>query len=87
MYVQKVSMICVSDGVSAEISNNICSNASSPSCVADVQYTSSNEGYYALFIIGQIMMGIGAVPASIIGVTYIDENSKTRDSAFLMGIR
>ncbi|KAJ8309212.1 hypothetical protein KUTeg_014086 [Tegillarca granosa] len=44
--------------------------------------TTSNTEYYAMFVIGQILLGLGAAPMFTIGLTYIDENCKAKVTSF-----
>lgn len=38
--------------------------------------------YYALLMIGNVLLGIGASPMFTIGLSYIDENCKPKLTAF-----
>ncbi|KAK3092949.1 hypothetical protein FSP39_009291 [Pinctada imbricata] len=75
------------DDSSSSTVENVCNinPSNSSSCASAADDASSNDGYYALLIIGQCLLGIGAVPMFTVGLTYIDENSRTRDSAFHIG--
>lgn len=43
------------------------------------------EGYYSMLLLGNALIGIGAVPSFTLGLTYIEENSKVRSSPFYFG--
>ena len=51
-------------------------------CDSSEQGVSFNVGYYAMFILGQMFHGIGAVPMFTIALTYIDENCKQKMTSF-----
>ena len=51
-------------------------------CDSSEQGVSSFVGYYAMFILGQMFHGIGAVPMFTIALTYIDENCKQKMTSF-----
>lgn len=66
---------------------NMCSvgdNSSSVTCqmTSEVDMSSKYNGYYALLMIGNILLGIGAAPMFTIGLSYIDENCKPKLSSF-----
>ncbi|KAK3587808.1 hypothetical protein CHS0354_042772 [Potamilus streckersoni] len=67
-------------------SDNLCNNknqlnaSKSESSVGDSQ--NSNAVMYALFVIGQTLIGVGASPMFTLGLTYIDENCKPKLSSF-----
>lgn len=42
----------------------------------------STAAYYALLMIGNVLLGIGASPMFTIGLSYIDENCKPKLTAF-----
>ncbi|KAK3610854.1 hypothetical protein CHS0354_039125, partial [Potamilus streckersoni] len=47
-----------------------------------VEAQNSNTAMYALFLIGQILTGVGASPMFTLGLTYIDENCKPKLASF-----
>lgn len=51
-------------------------------CETTASDMSSYVGYYAMFILGQMFHGIGAVPMFTIALTYIDENCKQKMTSF-----
>lgn len=59
-------------------------NSSSVTCqmTSEVDMSSKYNGYYALLMIGNILLGIGAAPMFTIGLSYIDENCKPKLSSF-----
>ncbi|XP_012944388.1 solute carrier organic anion transporter family member 4A1 [Aplysia californica] len=46
----------------------------------------SDAHLYPLFLIGQILLGIGAAPLFTIGLTYIDENTETKMTSLYTGM-
>ncbi|KAJ8309211.1 hypothetical protein KUTeg_014085 [Tegillarca granosa] len=69
------------------VSENLCSPVSTNNtilCDSNTEQTvkDSNNGYYVMFVIGQILLGFGAVPMFTIGLTYIDENCKAKMTSF-----
>ena len=68
-------------------SENLCSaRNTTSSCSSDVDDIKEYfKAYYALFIVGQILLGIGAVPMFTIGLSYIDENCKQKLTSFYIG--
>nr|XP_022328748.1 solute carrier organic anion transporter family member 4A1-like [Crassostrea virginica] len=71
----------------ANSTENLCaaSNSSTDRCLADTSTGSGTELYYALLVAGNTLIGLGAVPAFVLGLTYIEENCRTRDSPFYFG--
>ena len=70
---------------------NMCAtvdNSSLASCQAASQEDLSVKynGYYALLMIGNILLGIGAAPMFTIGLSYIDENCKPKMSSFYISM-
>ncbi|XP_022334492.1 solute carrier organic anion transporter family member 4A1-like isoform X2 [Crassostrea virginica] len=55
-------------------------------CDSSEQGVSSYVGYYAMFILGQMFHGIGAVPMFTIALTYIDENCKQKMTSFYVSL-
>ncbi|XP_052697071.1 solute carrier organic anion transporter family member 4A1-like isoform X2 [Crassostrea angulata] len=58
----------------------------SEQCETTASDTSSYVGYYAMFILGQMFHGIGAVPMFTIALTYIDENCKHKMTSFYVSL-
>lgn len=59
----------------------VCSLSRAPEseqCTGTDSDASTFVEYYAMFILGQIFHGIGAVPMFTIALTYIDENCKQK---------
>ncbi|KAL9981591.1 hypothetical protein ACROYT_G010316 [Oculina patagonica] len=48
--------------------------------------TGGNNLYYALFILGMIVVGTGSTPLYALGVPYVDENVKKEGSPMYLGI-
>ncbi|CAG2204509.1 SLCO4A [Mytilus edulis] len=69
-------------------SDNLCSTRNTTSsCSSDVgEIKEYFKVYYALFIVGQMLLGIGAVPMFTIGLSYIDENCKQKLTSFYIGL-
>ncbi|XP_076095972.1 solute carrier organic anion transporter family member 4A1-like isoform X1 [Mytilus galloprovincialis] len=69
-------------------SDNLCSTRNkTSSCSSDVgEIKEYYKVYYALFIVGQMLLGIGAVPMFTIGLSYIDENCKQKLTSFYIGL-
>ena len=44
------------------------------------------NGYFALLMVGNILLGIGAAPMFTIGLSYIDENCKPKMSSFYISM-
>ncbi|KAL3873140.1 hypothetical protein ACJMK2_036294 [Sinanodonta woodiana] len=64
--------------------SNLCmatNETNSHHCDVEEQRDSS-IGIYSMFIIGQILLGIGASPSFTLGLTYIDENCKPKLTSF-----
>uniref|UniRef100_K1QEF8 Solute carrier organic anion transporter family member n=1 Tax=Magallana gigas TaxID=29159 RepID=K1QEF8_MAGGI len=70
----------------ANSSANVCSasNSSTGSC-SETSPKKNYEGYYSMLLLGNALVGIGAVPSFTLGLTYIEENSKVRSSPFYFG--
>ena len=47
--------------------------------------TTSNDVAYALFVVGQMFVGLGYSATAVLGLSYIDENSPKDKSALYMG--
>ena len=45
-----------------------------------------NNLYYALFILGMVVVGIGTPAQYVLGVPYVDENVKAKVSPMYLGI-
>lgn len=43
------------------------------------------EGYYFMFLFGNVFIGIGVVLLFMLGLMYIEENSKVRSLLFYFG--
>lgn len=67
---------------------NLCSasNSSTSFCFANYRTDDNTDLYYALLLIGHALIGMGAVPSFVLGLTYIEENSRAKDSSFYFGI-
>ena len=49
-------------------------------------YTGGNNLYYAMFILGMVVAGIGSSPKYALGVPYIDENVDAKAAPMYFGI-
>ncbi|XP_048259145.1 solute carrier organic anion transporter family member 4C1-like [Haliotis rufescens] len=67
-------------------STNLCllNSSLSESCSETISQSKSSP-LYALFLIGQMLLGVGACPLFTIGLTYIDENTTTKMTSFYTG--
>ncbi|XP_067681617.1 solute carrier organic anion transporter family member 4C1-like [Haliotis asinina] len=67
-------------------SSNLClpNSSRSESCL-DTTSQSNWSPLYALFLIGQMLLGVGACPLFTIGLTYIDENTTAKMTSFYTG--
>ncbi|CAC5369902.1 SLCO4A [Mytilus coruscus] len=83
-----VLYLMMSDYSSKNWSDNLCSTRNTTSsCSSDVDEIKEYfKAYYALFIVGQMLLGIGAVPMFTIGLSYIDENCKQKLTSFYLGL-
>nr|XP_022328749.1 solute carrier organic anion transporter family member 4A1-like [Crassostrea virginica] len=71
---------------SANSSENVCSVSNSSTGSCSVKTSKENyEGYYTLLLLGNALVGIGAVPSFTLGLTYIEENSSSRNSPLYFG--
>ncbi|XP_062617844.1 solute carrier organic anion transporter family member 4A1-like [Saccostrea cucullata] len=61
-------------------------NSESTQCEAKDTQTSSYTEYYAMFILGQMFHGIGAVPMFTIALAYIDENCKQKMTSLYVSL-
>lgn len=41
---------------------------------------------YPIFLLGQLLLGIGGVPIQPFGISYIDDYAKKRSSPFYLGL-
>ncbi|XP_023254841.1 solute carrier organic anion transporter family member 2B1 [Seriola lalandi dorsalis] len=57
-------------------SNQSCSEQESP----------AQQGVYPLLLVGQLLLGIGAVPIQPFGISYIDDYASKRNSPLYLGI-
>ncbi|KAK3592931.1 hypothetical protein CHS0354_011731 [Potamilus streckersoni] len=78
----------ISDPGSSTQTSNLCTAENkngSHYCDAEKQKDSS-IGIYSMFIVGQILLGIGASPSFTLGLTYIDENCKPKLTSFYISV-
>ena len=87
-YVKVAKLINILKTGTSNSSANICKlgNDNSSNIGCDDAEPSDNLPY-GIMILGSVLLGIGHVPTFVLGLSYIDENSETRDSAFHMGIK
>ncbi|KAA0720299.1 Solute carrier organic anion transporter family member 2B1 [Triplophysa tibetana] len=67
------SSLCLSE---KEVSNQTC----------DQENGDERLGVYPIFLMGQLLLGIGGVPIQPFGISYIDDYSIKRNSPFYLGI-
>ena len=87
MYGVCVQLLSCIAGGGTNATENMCmigDNSTSTTCQTTSQEDQSTKynGYYALLMIGNILLGIGAAPMFTIGLSYIDENCKPKMSSF-----
>lgn len=76
---------------SSNNTENVCNQKNTTvtavSCSSTTMDIKDNyKTYYAMFIVGQMFLGIGAVPVYTIGLTYLDENCKQKLTSFYTGL-
>ena len=49
------------------------------------QEADTTSDLYPFFMIGQVLLGVGAAPMFTVGLTYIDENTKPKMTSFYTG--
>ncbi|XP_071955520.1 solute carrier organic anion transporter family member 4A1-like [Antedon mediterranea] len=62
-----------------------CDRSGNRTDECDVEKESYSK-YYAIFIVAQLLHGVGASPLYTLGVTYIDDNVPQKMTAFYLGI-
>ena len=62
---------------------NLCAIGQNDSCSEQAGGTTSD--LYPFFMVGQVLLGVGAVPMFTVGLTYIDENTKPKMTSFYTG--
>lgn len=71
------SGLCQSESsVLTPSSNQSCSQQDSP----------THQGVYAVLLLGQLLLGIGAVPIQPFGISYIDDYASKKNSPLYLGI-
>ncbi|XP_033969802.1 solute carrier organic anion transporter family member 2B1-like [Trematomus bernacchii] len=71
------SSLCQSESpVSTSSSNQSCSG----------QQGGDQQGVYPLLLMGQLLLGIGAVPIQPFGISYIDDHASRKNSPLYLGI-
>ncbi|TKS73412.1 Solute carrier organic anion transporter family member 3A1 [Collichthys lucidus] len=70
-----------------EAGRDVCSNASNTEAEEKVCSNRANTNMMYLLLIGaQVLLGIGATPVQPLGVSYIDDHVKKKDSSLYIGI-
>ncbi|XP_038124803.1 solute carrier organic anion transporter family member 3A1 [Cyprinodon tularosa] len=71
-----------------DIGRDVCSNTSSGEPQEDAQcaHKPNTNMMYLLLIGAQVLLGIGATPVQPLGVSYIDDHVKKKDSSLYIGI-
>ena len=76
-------------GTNSNSSENMCllDKGNNSSCdIHTDDINPSYAGYYGLLLLGNILLGIGASPMFTIGLSYIDENCKTKMTALYISM-
>lgn len=63
----------------------ISNDSSSFRCDDDLSGDKYDDIHYATLLIGQTLIGIGAIPMFTVGLTYVDENCKQKMTPFYVG--
>nr|XP_020442879.1 solute carrier organic anion transporter family member 2B1-like [Monopterus albus]XP_020442880.1 solute carrier organic anion transporter family member 2B1-like [Monopterus albus] len=76
---------------SSDNSSGLCRSQSSLSTLSSNQSCSeqespSHQGVYPVLLLGQLLLGIGAVPIQPFGISYIDDYASRRNSPLYLGI-
>lgn len=73
-----------------DVGRDVCSNASSGDALRNEEKVCSKRAntnmMYLLLIGAQVLLGIGATPVQPLGVSYIDDHVKKKDSSLYIGI-
>ncbi|XP_036417563.1 solute carrier organic anion transporter family member 3A1 [Colossoma macropomum] len=70
-----------------DLGRNVCSNASRGEMDKEQCLNKSNTNMMYLLLIGaQVLLGIGATPVQPLGVSYIDDHVRRKDSSLYIGI-
>uniref|UniRef100_A0A667WMS4 Solute carrier organic anion transporter family member n=1 Tax=Myripristis murdjan TaxID=586833 RepID=A0A667WMS4_9TELE len=73
-----------------DVGRDVCSNSSSSSAQQNEDKFCANKAntnmMYLLLIGAQVLLGIGATPVQPLGVSYIDDHVKKKDSSLYIGI-
>lgn len=73
---------------SNENSSDLCQSVttSSNNQTCQKQVTPSQQGIYPMLLLGQLLLGIGAVPIQPFGISYIDDYASKKNSPLYLGI-
>lgn len=73
-----------------DVGRDVCSNGSSSDALREEEEVCSKRAntnmMYLLLIGAQVLLGIGATPVQPLGVSYIDDHVKKKDSSLYIGI-
>ncbi|XP_070181232.1 solute carrier organic anion transporter family member 4A1-like [Littorina saxatilis] len=72
-------------GGTTNSTGNLCAIGQNKT-TCDQQEPETTSDMYPFFLIGQVLLGVGAVPMFTVGLTYIDENTKPKMTSFYTGI-
>lgn len=69
-----------------DVGRDVCSNSSNAAAEDAVCANKANTNMMYLLLIGaQVLLGIGATPVQPLGVSYIDDHVKKKDSSLYIG--
>ncbi|KAK5928067.1 hypothetical protein CgunFtcFv8_013159 [Champsocephalus gunnari] len=80
----------IGETLRSDVGRDVCSNTSSIEVQRDEDVICGNRAntnmMYLLLIGAQVLLGIGATPVQPLGVSYIDDHVKKKDSSLYIGI-
>ncbi|XP_061781036.1 solute carrier organic anion transporter family member 3A1 [Nerophis lumbriciformis] len=79
----------IGDTWRTDLGRDVCSNSSQDTQLAEDAVCANRANtnmMYLLLIMAQVLLGIGATPVQPLGVSYIDDHVKKKDSSLYIGI-